>query len=34
MNKIYMENVWCFQKDKDDFDMFRHKRVISLDSFF
>ena len=33
MNKIYMENVWCFQKDKDDFDMFRHKRVISLDNF-
>jgi hypothetical protein len=34
MNKIYMENVWCFQKDRDDFDMFRHKRVISLDNFF
>ena len=34
MNKIYMENIWCFQKDKNDFDMFRHKRIVSIDSFF
>ena len=33
MNKTYIENVWCFQKDKNDFDVFRHKKSISLDDF-
>jgi hypothetical protein len=32
MNKIYMENVWCFSKGKG-IDLFRHKRILSLDSF-
>jgi hypothetical protein len=34
MNKIYMENVWVFRKGINDLDLFRHKRVISLESFF
>jgi len=34
MNKVYMENVWTFRKGKSDLDLFRHKRVVSLDSFF
>ena len=33
MNKTYIENVWCFQKDKNDFDVFRHKKSTSLDDF-
>jgi len=34
MNKMYMENVWTFRKGHSDLDLFRHKRVTSLDSFF
>jgi hypothetical protein len=34
MNKLYMENVWTFRKGNNDLDLFRHKRVVSLDSFF
>jgi len=33
MNKIYIENVWCFGKNKD-FDLFRHKRRASLQGLF
>lgn len=33
MNKTYIENVWCFQKGKNDFDVFRHKKSTSLDDF-
>ena len=32
MKKMYMENIWCFRKGKG-IDLFRHKRVITLDSF-
>ena len=33
MNKIYIENVWCFGKNKD-FDFFRHKRRATLEGLF
>jgi hypothetical protein len=33
MNKVYIENVWCFGKDKD-FDFFRHKRRATLEGLF
>ena len=33
MNKIYIENVWCFGKNKD-FDFFRHKRMATLEGLF
>ena len=32
MNKIYIENVWCFGKDKN-VDLFRHIRRGTLESF-
>jgi hypothetical protein len=33
MNKIYIENVWCFSKNKN-FDYFRHSRLNTLENFF
>jgi len=33
MNKLYIENVWCFGKNKV-FDMFRHKRRATLEGLF
>ena len=33
MNKIYIENVWCFGKDKN-IDLFRHIRIGTLEEFF
>ena len=33
MNKLYIENVWCFGKDKV-FDLFRHKRRATLEGLF
>jgi DNA modification methylase len=33
MNKLYIENVWCFGKNKV-FDLFRHKRRATLESLF
>ena len=33
MNKIYIENVWCFGKDKN-FDLFRHTKTGTLEEFF
>jgi hypothetical protein len=33
MNKIYIENVWCFGKNKN-FDLFRHKRRATLEGLF
>ena len=33
MNKIYIENVWCFSKNSNK-DLFRHKRVNTLEGFF
>mgnify|MGYP003646325414 CR=1 FL=1 len=33
MNKTYIENVWCFQKDKSDLDVFRHKKITTMDEF-
>ena len=32
MNKIYIENVWCFGKDKN-VDLFRHIRRGTLEDF-
>ena len=32
MNKIYIENVWCFSKDKST-DLFRHIRRGTLEDF-
>ena len=32
MNKIYIENVWCFGKDKN-VDLFRHTRRGTLEDF-
>lgn len=32
MNKIYIENIWCFAKNKE-FDLFRHAKRGTLDSF-
>ena len=33
MNKTFIENVWCFSKDKN-FDYFKSARKGTLDSFF
>ena len=33
MNKIYVENVWCFGNNLD-FDLFRHKRRATLEGLF
>ena len=33
MNKLYMENVWCFGKDTS-VDLFRDVRVNTLEEFF
>ncbi len=33
MNRVYIENVWCFGKNKE-FDFFRHKRRASLENLF
>jgi hypothetical protein len=33
MNKTFIENVWCFSKDKN-FDYFVSARKGTLDSFF
>ena len=33
MNKTFIENVWCFSKDKN-FDLFSTARKGTLDSFF
>jgi hypothetical protein len=33
MNKIYIENVWCFSKNSNK-DLFRHNRRNTLESFF
>ena len=33
MNKLYIENVWCFGKNKV-FDLFRHKRRATLEGLF
>ena len=33
MNKLYIENVWCFGKNKV-FDLFRHKRMATLEGLF
>ena len=33
MNKLYIENVWCFGKYKT-FDLFRHKRRATLEGMF
>ena len=33
MNKIYIENVWCFSKNSNK-DLFRHKRRNTLEGFF
>ena len=32
MNRLYIENVWCFSKQKLDY--FRHARKANLDNFF
>ena len=32
MNKIYIENIWCFGKEKLDY--FRHARKNTLEEFF
>ena len=34
MDKRFIENVWCFQKNKSDFDLFRTSRKSTLESFF
>ena len=33
MNKIYIENIWCFGNNPD-FDLFRHKRRATLEGLF
>ena len=33
MNKLYMENVWCFSKDTS-IDLFESVKVSTLESFF
>jgi len=33
MNKLYIENVWCFGKNKT-FDLFRHTRRATLEGLF
>ena len=32
MNKVYIENVWCFSKNKD-IDLFKHTRSSTLEEF-
>ena len=32
MNKIYIENIWCFAKNKE-FDLFRHTKSNTLEDF-
>jgi len=32
MNKLYIENIWCFGKEKLDY--FRHARKNTLEEFF
>jgi hypothetical protein len=32
MNKLYIENIWCFGKEKLDY--FRHARKNTLEKFF
>ena len=34
MDKKFIENIWCFQKNKSDFDLFRTSRKSSLKDFF
>jgi hypothetical protein len=33
MKKTYIENIWCFSKDKD-IDMFKKVKVNTLEGFF
>ena len=33
MKKTYIENIWCFSKDKD-IDMFEKVKVNTLEGFF
>ncbi len=33
MKKIYIENIWCFAKNKK-FDLFRHTKSNTLEQFF
>ena len=33
MDKVYIENVWCFSKDKTR-DIFKHTRTATLEAFF
>jgi len=32
MNKIYIENIWYFSKDKNK-DIFKHCRISTLENF-
>ena len=32
MNRVYIENVWCFSKNKD-IDLFEHTRSSTLEEF-
>ena len=32
MSKIYIENVWCFSKNKDR-DIFKHNKLGTLEEF-
>ena len=32
MDKVYIENVWCFSKDKTR-DIFKHTRIATLEAF-
>ena len=32
MDKIYIENIWCFSKDKDR-DIFKHTKLGTLEEF-
>ena len=33
MKKVYIENIWCFSKDKDK-DIFKHTKRGTLEEFF
>jgi hypothetical protein len=33
MDKMYIENVWCFSKNKDR-DIFKHTKLGTLENFF
>ena len=33
MKKVYIENIWCFAKNKK-FDLFRHTKSNTLEQFF